>query len=234
VHITVDPGDPRGILQALTASVAGDTIDVLPGEYLGPIQLKNNVDIIGRVPGQAILRSDPAASSDAGYAIIARDVKSARVAGLRVTGDDAHPLRTGVWITNSSIELDNTEISDASEAGIRIDGSSSPLLLANYIHANAGAGLIIAGQSAPGLEGNWISENGTAPAARRSGVEIESGAKPVLGHNVILRNGRSTFGNIPPAFDKEIRSNNFTDSNAGRPQIRPKAPVASSANQTMR
>ncbi|MBV9156519.1 MAG: protein phosphatase 2C domain-containing protein [Acidobacteriaceae bacterium] len=193
-HIAVNPNDALGIINALAIARAGDTIEVPAGEYLGPIQLKEHVNILSDVPGQAVLRCSPTSVTDPGLAMIARDIRDVRVQGLRIIGDDAHPLRTGIWIANSSVTIEDGEVSGAIEAGIRIDGTSKPILLANFVHANPGAGITIKDESAGRLAGNWISENGRVAGTLRSGVEIDSTAHPVLERNFIARNGLSKPG----------------------------------------
>ncbi len=186
-HITVNAADPRGIIQALSAAIQGDTVEIPPGEYLGPLILKDQVNVVSTVPGQAILRIDPAAPE--GVAVIARGVREARFEGVRIAGDATHPLRTGMWIADSDVELDNVDVSGASEAAVRIDGTSKPLLLANFVHGNSGAGVLIRDHSAPRLIGNWITENGRIVGALRGGVEIETDGQPQLQNNLIVRNG---------------------------------------------
>lgn len=161
--IEVNASDSLGIAEALSTATAGDTIHVPPGEYLGPLQLKNRVTVIATVAHQTILRSDPASTIDPGIAVVARGVAEARLEGLRIAGDETHPLRIGVLIVNSSVEIDDVEISGAIDAGLRVEGDSRPLLLGNFVRANSGAGVVIVSPSTPRLVGNRISENGAKP-----------------------------------------------------------------------
>ena len=184
--ILVTPSDLHGIQKALENAVPGDTIEVPAGDYLGPLELKNHVDVVGK---GAKVRVDPQASSDEGIAIVARGIDAGRVEGLHVVADPAHALKVGVWISGSSIEAINLDISGALEAGVRIDGTSQPTLLANFIHANPGTGLMIKGGSAPLLIANWIVENGKSSQALRPGIEADLEARPQLSNNVIARNG---------------------------------------------
>ena len=188
-HIAVNAADALGIVNALSVARAGDTVEVPSGQYVGPLQLKDHVNVIAGAAGEVTLRSDPASATDPGVAMIARGIQDVRVRGMRIVGDEAHPLRTGIWVTNSSVEIDDMDVSGAIEAGIRVDGDSRGLLLANFIHANPGTGVMIKDQSALRLAGNWISENGRVPRALRAGIEIESSAKPILEKNVIVQNG---------------------------------------------
>lgn len=216
-HIVVDPSDPLGLTKALALARAGDTLDVLPGQYFGPLQLKDHVAILAAVPRQAVLVSNPASLVDPGLALAARGVSDARVTGLRIVGDEAHPLRIGALLSNASVELDDVEVSGAIEAGVRIDGASGSILLADFVHANVGPGLIIADNSRPRLAGNRITDNGKLPAALRAAIEISPGAKPVLENNVILGNGVAGIANLSPQTDAEIRGRNFLDPKEAEP-----------------
>ena len=171
--LSVNPNDPQGIVRALSIARPGDTVEIPPGEFLGPIELKEGVELIGRTPGQTILRSP-----DGGIAIIARGIRNARVAGLRIVG--------GIVVTGSAVELNDLDISGARDAGIRIEGASQAVLLANHIHGNPGFGVVIQDASTPRLVGNTVTDNG------RNGVEIQAPAKPVLENNTIMRNGGDT------------------------------------------
>jgi serine/threonine protein phosphatase PrpC len=180
--IVVSPADPLGITSALAAAQPGDTISIPPGNYLGPLQLKEHVNLIATVPRQAILRSDPSSSPDPGVALAAHSMTVARVRGLRIVGDGTHPLRVGVLLVNSSIELEDCEISGAADTGIRVEGDSHPLLLGNFIHGNVGPGVTIHAPGAPRLVGNRISENGSPE------IRTEADAHPVLVDNLVEPN----------------------------------------------
>ena len=179
----VNPSDSLAIVKALSTALPGDTINVPPGDYLGPLQLKERVILVSTVSGRAVLRSDPASSAEPGIAVVARGVPAGRFEGFRIVGDETHPLRTGILIVNSSIEADDVEISGAIDAGVRVEGESHPLLLGNFIHSNSGAGVVIRHPAVPRLVANQISENG-------SGIDTDPKAQPVLFRNVIERNGR--------------------------------------------
>jgi hypothetical protein len=174
--IAVNPADPLGITSALAAAQPGDTISIPPGNYLGPLQLKEHVNLIATVPRQAVLRSDPSSSPDPGIALAAHSLAVARVSGLRIIGDNTHPLHTGILLADSSVELEDCEVSGAIETGIRIEGDSHPLLLGNFVHGNVGPGIIIQAPAAPRLVGNRVS-----------GIKIDSNAHPILLDNLQSR-----------------------------------------------
>ena len=218
--IAVNSADSLGIIKALAGAQPGDSIKVPPGEYLGPIVLKDRITIIAIIARQAVLHNDPASTTDPGVVILARGVNDARVKGLRVTGDETHPLRTGLLIDNSSIEAEDLDVSGAIDSAIRIEGDSHPLVLGNYLHGNSGTGVIIRAPSVPRLVGNRISENGLAAGSLHAGVEIDSASEPVLQHNEIVDNGLLPV--FPAALNDEIRAKNTIE--AARPS-KPK-PIA--------
>lgn len=194
-HIAADASDALGIIKALVAAQPGDTIDVPPGQYLGPVQLKDGVGVVSAVAGQAIILSDPAAPSEAGIAVVAKGLHAGRLEGVRITADQTHPLRTGILVDGSNIDIDGVEISGAVEAGVHITGKSpQPELLYNFIHSNSGPGVLIDTPSHARLIANRISDNGTTPGSLHPGVEIQPGAAPVLDNNTILRNGVAING----------------------------------------
>ena len=186
-HIAVNPADPFGLVHALMIARAGDTVDVPSGQYFGPIHMKSQVNVIGA--RGALVTPDPAALTDAGIAIVARGIEGARIQGLRVTGDATHPMKTGVLISDSAIEMDDVDISGSTDAGVRIDGKSRGALLANFIHGNAGSGVIVGGESSPRLVGNRISDDGKTGPVFHPGIEIAPTATPVLENNTVVQNG---------------------------------------------
>ncbi len=225
-RITVNADDALGIVNSLAIALPGDTVEVPPGQYLGPLRLKEHVNIAGTVPGEAVVRSDPATTNDAGAGLIARGITDARVSGLRISGDETHPLRTGILMADSSVEIEDIDVSGATDAGVSIEGSSGGVLLANFIHANPGAGVVIKGRSTSRLAGNRISDNCTASGPRHAAIEIDSDARPVLENNFILGNGVALSGTAPD-LEREIRRKNLIDTNTKRGSTQTKRPAAS-------
>jgi serine/threonine protein phosphatase PrpC len=218
-EIQVDAADSLGIEKALATALPGDTIVVPPGDYLGPLLLKDRVNIIAQSPQHVIVRSDPDSVSDTGIAIVARGVKEGRIKGLHLTGDETHPLRIGLLIADSSIEAEDMEISRALETGLRIEGDSHPLVIGSSFHANAGPGVVVRGRSAPRLVGNRIAENGRVAGVPKAGIEIDNDAQPTLLQNEILGNGLPAV--FPLALDEEIRARNTVDGAPPKPAAKP-------------
>jgi parallel beta-helix repeat protein len=212
----MDPQDASAIINALAVALPGDTLEVPPGQYLGPLRLKAHVNIVASLPGQAVVRSDPASSNDAGVGLFARGISDARVSGLAITGDETHPLRTGILIADSSIQIEDVDVSAASQAGVSIEGSSAGMLLANFIHANPGAGVVIKDRSSPRLIGNRISDNGKGSVPARAGIEIDPEATPIIENNFIMGNAVALLGTKSPEEEREIRRKNLMDTSAKR------------------
>lgn len=225
-HIGVNAADPFGVTHALAMARPGDTVDVPPGQYLGPIALKSGVDVISS--GEVTILQDPASPVDTA-ALVARSVQGLRVKGIRVLSDASHPLRTGVLIEDSSIEIDNSDISGAASAGIRVLGSSAGELLANFIHGNAGPGVAIEGNSTTRLAGNRIEENGLSASAPHGGLEIAATAKPLLTNNIIAGNGLSTSG-LSAEAEAEMRQHNLFEAPAKSRSLNNKTGIDVSPN----
>jgi hypothetical protein len=188
--VIINPSDPHAIARALSVAEPGDTIQVPAGEYLGPIVLVDGVNLMSAKPGVAVIRADPTAVADTGIGFIARGIRSGRLSGFRVIGNQSAPLATGLLLEDAAIEIDDMEITGAGDCGVRIAGASDVVLRANWIHANAGCGVSIGAGSSPRLIGNRIAENGTPLDALRPGIDLHPPASPVIENNIIVGNGQ--------------------------------------------
>ena len=175
-HILADPNDPHSIAAALSAAHAGDVIEVPKGEYLGPLELREGVDVISVSPGETILRADTHAAADPGIAIAAHNVKASRITGFRIENTDANPLTTGLWVDNSSIEVNELDILGASHCGVHFTGNSAGVLRASTIQNPGLCGILIEGESSPRIIGNHIAA---------TDIEVRPPARPLLRGNVI-------------------------------------------------
>jgi parallel beta-helix repeat protein len=208
----LDAADPHAIQKAMSSAKAGETVMVPAGQFLGPVELKDGVTLLSATPRGATIRMDPQPiGTGATAAVIARGLKSGRFGGFRIVGDATSPLSLGVLAQSSSVEIDDLEISGATDCGVRMEGSSGGVLRSSYVHDNAGCGVWIGGESTPRLTGNRISANGTGKDALRSGIEIHLPAQPLLENNIIRGNGLAGFGDIPATVASEIQNRNVTD-----------------------
>jgi PPM family protein phosphatase len=202
-RIELESSDPRAIAKALSVAQPGDTLEVPPGEYLGPIELRDDISLISRKNGAALIRPDPAAVADAGIAFTARGIHRGRLSGFRVAGGGDAPLTTGILVDGADLEIDDVEISGADDCAIRIVARSTPVIRASDLHDNPGCGVWIGGGSSPRLAGNRITRNGMADGAPRAGIEIHRPAAPTIERNIIVGNGL-------PNLEDEIRRANIT------------------------
>jgi len=197
---TTEGAQFAAISDALSEARSGDTIELLAGEYREQIRLPKGVSLVSRIPRAAVIRSPANANADdPPVAIVADGVKSGRITGLRIAGEEHMPIREGIVLADSDIEIDDCEISGA-WAGIEIRGNSRPVLRANSIRENVYDGVIISGSSAPWLSHNDISRNGRKPRDLRPGIVVLDPARPVFIGNIFSENGAEAV-DIPDGMD---------------------------------
>jgi PPM family protein phosphatase len=175
------------INDALSRARFGDTIELLGGEYREQIRLPDGVSLTSRVPQAAIIRAAPAVTGPP-VAIIAENVKSGRITGLRILADEKLPLTVGILLENSNVEIVDSEVAGAI-TGIEIRGNSHPALRANSIRDSVKSGIAISGPSTPWLSHNEILRNGRGSPELRPGIFVSSPAQPVFIGNVFSENG---------------------------------------------
>ena len=205
--LRVGVGGYTRIGAAIKAARPGDTVEVASGEYPEQIRLVNGVTVKGRLPDVPILRPAETAAAPAA-AIVAEGVQSARVSGFRILADEKAPLDYGVWISDSDVELEDSEIVRAG-TGVEIRGHSLAVLRANSIQDCRDAGVRISGDAAPRLLYNAILRNGRRAREPGPGVLIEAPARPVLIGNTFQDNGRDPV-RLPDGMDSgPIQKFNF-------------------------
>jgi serine/threonine protein phosphatase PrpC len=204
-------GAIASIADAIAKARSGDTVEVSSGEYPTPLHLKSGVTLRGHTPDVPVLRVTSVGAAPA-VAILADGVLGARVLGFAIRGDEKAPLAAGVIISNSDLELQDTEITGA-VTGIEIRGKSSAVLRANSIHDCQDAGIRISGDSRPWLLYNAILRNGRRARNDKTppgpGVLIEDPARPVLSGNTFADNGGEAVL-IPAGMDpRALQKFNF-------------------------
>jgi serine/threonine protein phosphatase PrpC len=206
--LRVGTGGFAKIGEALAKARSGDTVEVSSGEYPEQLRLKNGVTVRGRLPDVPILRAASIGNGLA-VAILAEGVQGARVFGFRIRADEKAPLASAVVVSDSDLELQDTEIVGAA-TGVEIRGKSTAVLRANSIQDCRDTGIRISGDSAPWLLYNAILRNGrrahdASTAARTPpgpGVLVEEPAHPVLIGNTFGDNGGEPV-RIPEGMDRD-------------------------------
>jgi len=187
----------RTIAEALAQAQPGDTVEVEPGDYAGPFQLKDGVSLVSRTPRAAVIRlprgvAEPAVAADG--------VHGVRFAGFRIEGSPDAPLAMGLRLSGSTVNVEDVEISGATTAGLEIAGGDRSSVRDSYIHDNPGTGVIVRDQAVPSLRNNLIHRNGTDKTVPRPGVEIRDTARPQLIDNKLEGNGAAAVW--VPAADR--------------------------------
>ena len=161
----------------------------------------------------------------AGIAVQANDIHTGRFEGFRITGEDQNNLAIGIQLNDSSLEVSDNEITNATSAAIECLGDSAGVFRANALYGNPGVGVIIRDAAKPRFVHNTITGNGEG--GKRPGIEIHGSAQPVLTGNMVWNNaGDGVFA--PPQFRLEtIRKENFIgypERPAAKPQRPPDRP----------
>lgn len=209
--LVVTPAATEGqfstVVSALAEARPGDTVEVRPGTYREQVLLKSGVNVVARPAGQAVIDA-VADASQPGAALIAQNVSSGSVSGLRIVLARGGPIATGVLVSDSTLELTDLEIEGATLSGILVRGSSKPVIRGSHIHDNSGAGVTVQNQAEPHLAGNIIAANGTRREAPRAGLEIAAVARPTVHSNVFAANGRAVLWENAPDREKELLARN--------------------------
>jgi hypothetical protein len=141
------------IAAAIEAAHEGDKIIVEPGIYAGNLTLKSGVALFSAKPRLAEIQAR-------GTAVDAETVTGARLSGFRIAPDSADALEIGLLARDASIEIDDSEISGAADAGIVIQGNSTATISKNLIRDNKKAGVRVESTTIPDMQGNRICDNG--------------------------------------------------------------------------
>jgi len=194
--LAAGPGAPlSSIAAAMEEARAGDTVEVLAGEYREQVRLKSGVNLRSRVPRDASLRAAPMSN---GPAVIAEGVKRARIGGFRILADLQMPLSVGIRLVDSEVEVEDMEV-DHAGVGIEIHGGNATLA-GNAVHDCSSEGVLILGAGTPWLSHNSIQRN------KGAGIAARDGARPALIGNVIEKNSLE----LPAGTDMAlIRERNF-------------------------
>lgn len=170
----------RTLSAALGAARPGQTVEVGPGVYPGPIELKSGVRLVSRTPRAAILRLPQGTAEPA---VTAEGVRDASFTGFKIEGNAEAPLEIGLRLADSVVLVDDIEISGAATAAIEISGTDRSDVRNSFLHDNPGTGVIVRDQAAPRLHGNLILRNGAGPGPG-STADPRSGSAPKPGADV--------------------------------------------------
>jgi serine/threonine protein phosphatase PrpC len=190
----VGPGQGT-IAEAMAQAKARDRIVVRAGEYREQVILKSGVTLVAEPPRGAVLR---APEGGTGPAVVADKTQNARLSGFSIQANTQMPLTAGIVLTDSSVEIDDVEVSGA-ETGVVIRGGGTSTLRGSLIR-DCVVGVLASGPVQP-----WLSHNGIVKN-KKAGLVAAEGARPALSGNVFDRNKVE----LPPDMDmKPVREHNF-------------------------
>jgi PPM family protein phosphatase len=216
--------------EALARAKPGDTIQVGPGEYRAPLQMRPGIDVVSTKRREAIIRPAPGATPSAAV-VFAADTgagSGSRLVGFRVAGDAEHPMDAGVVLREGAGTVEDVEIVGASTAGIAAEWASRGSVRGCYLHDNPGVGIVVHSGAAPQLFNNVITANGKADSARPlPGLELKDGANPGLFGNIVRGNGDDQVVGAPAARRADIARDNIV----GAPQAPQRRGVPGAANR---
>jgi hypothetical protein len=141
------------IKAALADAQDGDSIVVAPGIYPENVVLKSGIALLSAKSRQAEIHAS-------GTAVNAETVTGVRISGFRIGPDSTNALQIGLLARDAALEIEDSEISGASDAGLVIQGNSTARLANNFIHGNAKAGVRVESATIPDMLGNHICDNG--------------------------------------------------------------------------
>ena len=186
--LTAGPGATySSITEALDQARAGDTVEVLLGDYREQVRLKSGVTLRSQKPREAKILAAPLSK---GPGVIAQDVKDARLSGFHIVGDGQGPLSAGILLQNSAVEVDDVEVEGAS-VGIEIRDGAGVVVRASDVHDCPGEGLLITGAGAPWISHNLFRHN------KGAGLAARGEARPALLGNVFEQNALELPSEMP-------------------------------------
>ncbi|MDP2896669.1 MAG: right-handed parallel beta-helix repeat-containing protein, partial [bacterium] len=173
----VGPGQEYSTIQAaINDSAPGDVVQVLPGEYVENVVLKEGVDVIGSGSETCVIRS--LSESFLSTTVEARG--GLTISGLTIAGG-----YTGIQCTGVSPMVSDCVICQNASYGILMEGSS-PVISRSVIARNALYGIRCLDSSAPTISNCTVSANGYGVSSDNS--------SPVLSNCILWENGDDLDG----------------------------------------
>jgi len=209
----------ESIMSALEKATPGTDVIVEPGEYRERLVLKDNVRVVSRLPGGAILRlPDIAAERDA--AVLGVGVTNAELTGFRIVGDAATPLGVGVIARDGLVRLVDLEVSGATVSAIDVGGGGEMTLVGSQIHDNPGSALVVRAGATPRLTQNVFQRNASSERAPAAFI-IERDARPDWSRNVFQGIGPEAIAGTDETLRSSLVQENWflgvRPAPAGRP-----------------
>ena len=206
------PGD---VLQpCLNDARPGDTLLVLPGVYVGPLELRSGVTVESRPLGAAVLLPGPDTSITA--TILAEDITGAELAGFVLQTDSGAGRRhqTAVHIRHADLSLKHLVIRETTRPAVEVEAAPGNRIYLDSltITASDSAGMVF--HTAGGgvsLTNSLVTQNGLA--TNQPGLVIYGAYLPELEGNRIYDNGTDSILVYPDStsrLGRYVLQNRFT------------------------
>ncbi len=213
-----EPGaDFSSLEEALAQARPGDTVNVGPGEYRAPLALRPGVAVISVKRHEAIIR--PALGGEPSAAVVVSGGSGTRFAGFRISGDAERPLAIGIRVTGTEAQVDDVEISGATQAGVLFDERARGVLRGSAIHDNACPAVVARPGASALLLNNVLTANGTQAGKARPAVELDRAHASMFG-NIIVGNGEDQVAGLPAGSKADLLRDNVV----GLPTVPPAPP----------
>jgi len=201
------------ISSALDSAREGDTVFVMPGEYLEAVKITElrHITLLGADPATTVV--------DAGgeYAAIMLRTDSNRVSGFTVRGADSH----GIWVRDGLQFIDHCVIVDNGDRGIYLS-SLAGRAFARITHCT------VVGNGAVGIhaardDSSTVITDCVIAFNPRGAVTDQPEGKIVARRNCLFSNGLD-FDRVVPGDSNFVQDPRFVDHQAGDFRLRRSSP----------
>ncbi len=201
----VVPDDYATVQEAIGAARAGQTVEIRPGVYKGPLTFKNGIRLKGMSRDDVIVRCE----AKEGPVVKVADCRTGTITGLTLLQTAADKLREGeksllpvLWVQSSSIKVSQCTIRDGGDNGITIEGEGNCEISECSVSKNRRSGIYVYGDGAePVLKGNRCSEN------KINGIYFKNGAGGIASENTCDKNGLHGISVVHKWTSPKLKSN---------------------------
>ena len=169
------------IAAAMSASNAGDRIELEPGEYAERVVLKDGVDLAARERGTATV---VAPSGDLGWATITASGRLGnRISGLRLLGRPAAPMSVALHLSGNDVIVDDVTIEGDVLVAVEVAGTGPIAIRSSRFAAVKDLAIRIAPGAAPSIHHNVFTRDASTA---ETAIEVADSASSRLSGHVFV------------------------------------------------
>lgn len=218
----VVPDDHSTIQKAIFSAKAADIVFVKKGVYKETIILRNGVKLIGEDRDGVIIKNN---ANDLQHVILA-DCPNGLIENLTVEqfGDyEAEAKPAGIFIVNSSVDVNGCRIKNISGSGIIVKGNSSPVISNCIIESNGSNGIQVVKAASPTIKDNMIRNN------KLSGIYLAEKSAGTIESNICEQNNSGILV-MDKDTDALVKNNHCRDNEEYGIYIRDGANIVAEGN----